>query len=544
MVELTPEILETFKEYIEPLYEQTLIKKDLFIQYVLANLEYYLDLDIGELVTITEIIDHEFIDYTENLYEHDNIDLNYFNDKLDDLFPTLDFIDKQAVETDIIRIFEGKYNVKDETEITEDEICETKEEPIDITIGIEYISSLNEDFTKHIESIFEVLFPENGELMTLLWSSAVSTVRGEANIVIIEGNSGEGKSVLMEYVLDFIPEKYIIRLNKATLPALLTRTYEEGSNYLDKKIIYLGDLGSRKTWEESDELRTVLRILLTDKHWAREITDYKETEGKVSEKVVLNEELIGSPAMWFTTVISERDDQDNDRSIIGTVDLSKSDKVIDRIQHLRNKQSQTSRDINELLREKIPIVHSVFESLIRAREEVIIPYRVADFKYRFRDSKKIVDLTTLLALVNKDRRQRYGEFILPSKSDMIQVLGLLEKGSGNMKDLTNKRLSQIFKEYEYNQFTRNDAMAVKGFNDVYSRSDVMYNDLIRPAIKEGIIEQCIEVGERGAKLYKFIDAPHSQLKTYNMPEIDYGMLEYEYGKYDITEPNISDKAEA
>lgn len=418
------------------------------------------------------------------------------------------------------------------------------DEVIDTQIGIDYLSNLDEDFSKHLESIFEGLFPENGELMALIWSSAVSTVRGEANIVIIEGNSGEGKSVLMEYVLDFIPEKYIIRLNKATLPALLTRTYKEGSDYLDKKIIYLGDLGSRNTFEESEELRTILRILLTDKHWAREITDYKETKDNISEKVVLNEELIGSPAMWFTTVIAERDDQDNDRSIIGTVNLNKSDQIIDLIQHLRNNKSKTTLRIKALLEEKIPIVHSIFESLVQSEDEVIIPYRVADFKKRFRDSKKIVDLTTLLALVNKDRRGRYGEFILPGRSDISQVLGLLEKGSGNIKEITNKRLNQIFKEYEYNQFNRNDVMVIKGFNDVFSRSDVVFRELIRPAIKEGYIEECEELGERNAKLYQFVQAPQSQLMTYNVPEIDYAMLKSEYGNHEFLEPVILEKAEA
>ncbi len=550
MPKITPETLKEFKDLIEPIYNDIydyLDKLD-FDEYLIRGLYRY-RFNYEEIQTTINTI-------SPNKYQETGIisilDPNTPKEKinLDKLLHNTPPEIRDNILNEIGRIFEQPttgaeaQSIKDriEKELPRipdysdilNDIPET--ETIDTTIGREYISKLDKDLSKELESIFEDLFPANGGLMAILWASAIATVRGNPNTVIMEGSAGEGKTALMEYVLDFIPEKYIIRLNKATLPALLTHTHTKGSDYLDKKIIYLGDLGSINAWEESEEVRNVIKILQTEGKWSRELTEYIETEGKGSEKIVLREELIGKPTMFYTSVSNLREEQEDDRSIIGTVNLNKSDEIIHRIQHLKNPESNTSRRISKLLKEKIPIVHSIFEGLVNTNESVVMQYKLADFKLAFRDSKRIIDLTELLTLINKDRRDRYGKYILPNESDIKQVITFLNKGS-NHKQLSEanlKYLRKIFKEYEQKEFTKKDVLLIKGLKDPFNDKVRNLTDrLLLPAIKHGYIIETDRVGDRGAKYYKIIKEPEITLDTCFIPNPNYDILKQEYGEHEI-----------
>jgi hypothetical protein len=418
----------------------------------------------------------------------------------------------------------------------------TINQPSDIGVtsdlGIEYIKESGKTAGKILEEVFEELIPGNGKLATMLWAGGVATVKGDPNIEALLGNPGEGKTVAMEHILRFIPENYIIRLNDVTIPALMTDTHEKGSNYLDKKIVYLGDLGATTAWEDSAHARKVLRILLTDGRWSRKKHIKIDIGEKVSKDAVIHEELTGKPAMWFTTVREDGDDQDKDRSIIATLNMDKERDIIYLITHM-NKKSRTGDKLRNLLNEFTPIIQSIFQMLVECDEEVIIPWDISELEFKFRDSARIVSLTCMLALINKEHRKQYGSYILPDDEDLIDVLSFLDKGTSSLNERVMKRLLQIWGEFRGGLFTRKDVMVLPGMQDVYSRDDKMYTKVLRPAIKAGILRE--NTGDR-TYTYEFEMKPTNQPTKRDVPSHDYDMLEYEYGDCEIKDyeylPNL------
>lgn len=444
-------------------------------------------------------------------------------------------VDKLGIPT-LVDPTGGKYNISFQDFV--DEIIP----PATFSVGVsgdegrKFLENNPMEISKKLEEVFEILVPGNGKLASLMWASAVATVKGQPNIVTILGNPGEGKTVLMEYVLKFIPDNYIIRLNDVTIPALMTDTHELGNDYLDKKIVYLGDLGASNAWEDSADARKVLRILLTDGHWARKKHTKMDVAGsRVAKDAVILEELNGKPAMWFTTVKEDGDDQDKDRSIIATTNLSKEKDIIYLIQH-KDKDSRTGRKIRRILEEYVPVFQSVFQALIDSDEEVIIPWDISELEFRFRDSSRLVNITSLLGLINQNHRNRYGPYILPSDNDLLDVLTMMEKSGSELNERIMKNLRIMWKKFGTNEFTRADAMALDGFTDVYGKSDRLAAKLLTPAINAGFIQQ-VDGGNGRAIIYEFFDEPTHNISVRNIPKYDMEMLKYEYGDHEITTPN-------
>lgn len=409
-------------------------------------------------------------------------------------------------------------------------------------LGHSFLEETEMEVSLRLEEIFEELMPGNGKLMSLMWASAVATAKGNPNIVTILGNPGEGKTVMMEYVLKFIPDNYIIRLNDVTIPALLTDTHDLGPDYLDKKIVYLGDLGAVNALEDSADARKVLRILLTDGHWARKKHTKIDIPGsRIAKDSVIHEELTGKPAMWFTTVREDGDDQDRDRSIIATPNLKEEKRIKYLIQHL-NKDSRTGRKIKQILEDNIPVIQSLFQALVETDAEVIIPWDISEMEFKFRDSARIVNITSLLGLINMQHRNRYGPYILPGDNDLLIVLDMLDKSSNDLSELVVKRLKQIYDKYgEEAEFTRQQCMRLPGFTDAYGRSDKMAPHLLDPAIEAMILTETTpdDAGRTTPKTYQFLQEPKTSFSKTDLPEYDMEMLEWEYGEHEITEVSQS-----
>lgn len=398
--------------------------------------------------------------------------------------------------------------------------------------GQRYLENAKKPLNTILTRIFEVLFPGNGKQAMIIWASAVATVRGQPNAVIIRGNPGEGKTVLMEYILQFIPKRHIVRLNDVTVPALMTDTHEKGEDYLDKKIVYLGDLGDRNGFEQSLQARKVLRILQSDGYWSRKLTERVEVAGQ-TEKQVIKEILRGHPAQWFTTVREDADMQDIDRAVVTTTDLTHEAKIKYIIQHI-NKNNVTTRRINKMLSYKY-IIHSIFEYLITQQEEVIIPYNTATLEYKFRDSGRIKEITELLARINGVHRERWNGYILANDEDLRTTLIFMEKGSGELNETVMKRLREMFKHYGLEKkFSRSDVQTM--FPDTFSRPEIAYKMVLKPAMDAMIVYEDKEVKPY---TYEFLVKPEKKYVA-NIPKKDMKMVEREYCREEVVEVELED----
>ena len=87
---------------------------------------------------------------------------------------------------------------------------------------------------------------------------------GNPIIVIVKGDPGTGKTQITSIIKDSIPERHIIKLNNATESSLFGRGNIEGTNYPDKKIFYLGDLGDKNAMTHTAPYRKHIRELLSD----------------------------------------------------------------------------------------------------------------------------------------------------------------------------------------------------------------------------------------------------------------------------------------
>lgn len=74
---------------------------------------------------------------------------------------------------------------------------------------------------------------------------------GKPIIVIVKGDPGTRKTQITSSIKDSIPTKHIIKLNNATESSLFGRRNIEGTNYPDKKIFYLSDLGDKNAMTHS-----------------------------------------------------------------------------------------------------------------------------------------------------------------------------------------------------------------------------------------------------------------------------------------------------
>lgn len=396
-------------------------------------------------------------------------------------------------------------------------------------MGKKEFNKLDKPLSQQLTEIFEILMPGNGEIATIFWASAVATVQGNPNMGIIKGNQGEGKTVLMDYIITFIPERYVERINDATEAALFDNT--KPMNYLDKKIVYLGDLGDKRGFEKTLSARKVLRTLQTDGHYSRKIKEKQKDEHGVQNWTTIYEELIGKPAMYFTTVREDADMQDQDRAIIATTNLEKADEIKYIIQHI-GKNSKTGKKIKETIEIWKPKLQAIFEYLVSQQLEAVIPYNLQDMNYKFRDLNRLVTLSEMMAIINQKFRKRYDDFILVEKEDIELIAKFLNEGTGQLSQVVLKRLTELYDKYtDKRSFTRDDVVSL--FPDTYSSlpggTSNAYRDILKPAIDVKLIT---EDKSQRPYIYIFFGGFKEKIneKQFNLdlPEIDAYMLQKEY----------------
>lgn len=394
-------------------------------------------------------------------------------------------------------------------------------------LGEKTLKEFDGDVSNRIIKIFDRLHPGNGKNIFLGWLSLLSSIMSTPIIVIVKGDPGTGKTQITEIIKDAIPKDYIIKLNNATESSLFGKANILGPNYPDKKIFYLGDLGDKNAMSNTAPYRKHIRELTSDGETTRELSDTnKPTKGP---RPVLSERLTGYPTMIYSTVRDgEIEQQETDRAIEITPDLSKIQKIKEIILFYEDPTAKISKEIESIKNEWFDKLQGIFEYLISSPQKVLLPWDLTKEEYGLRDTKTVASITRKLAMINQKFRDTIEDYIIASPVDLALTLEYVEDGG-----LERSRLQQVYDKHGISHsFTRDDVSAM--FPDSYSGIDggkSAYRSILKPATedfdKDGI-PVLYEDKESRPYLYYFRREPKNDKATFKMPKLDFGSIEKQY----------------
>lgn len=395
-----------------------------------------------------------------------------------------------------------------------------------IELGRRTLESLDGDFSNHAIQIFDKLHPGNGTNIFMGWLASLSSVMGDPIIIIVKGDPGTGKTQITVIIIEGISKDHIIKRNNATESSLFGRANFEGENYLDRKILYLGDLGDKKAMTHTAAYRKYIRILVSDGEVTRELSDVNKP--KKGSREVLDERLTGKPTMIYSTVRDgEIEQQETDRAIEITPNLSKKPMILEIILLGKDPDAKLTKELNALKKEWMPKFQGIFEYLISSPEKVLLPWDLTREEYGLRDIKTVASITRKIAMVNQNTRERIGDYIVAAQSDIILALTYVQDGG-----LERSRLQQVYDEYGIiKSFTRDDVAAL--FPDSYDGlqgGKSAYRAILKSATEDldsNGIPLLYEDTTSMPYMYYFRREPSNEI-NFKIPEINYSLLEKNY----------------
>ena len=395
-----------------------------------------------------------------------------------------------------------------------------------IESGRRTLESMEGDFSDRAIQIFDKLHPGNGTNIFIGWLASLSTVMGSPIIVIVKGDPGTGKTEITVIIIESIPKDHVIKRNNATESSLFSRANFEGENYLDKKILYLGDIGDKQAMSHTAAYRKYIRILVSDGEVSRELSDVNKP--KKGSREVLDEKLTGKPTMIYSTVRDgEIEQQETDRAIEITPNLSKKKMILKIILLCEDPTAELTKELKSFRNEWMPKLQGVFEYLRSSPQKVLLPWDLTKEEYGLRDIKIVASITRKIAMVNQNTRERIGDYIIADPSDIVLALTYVQDGG-----LERSRLQRVYDEYGLSKSFSRDDVAVL-FPDTYDGlqgGKSAYRAILKPATEdldsEGI-PLLYEEKSSPPYMYYFRREPANDI-NFKVPKEDYSLLEEQY----------------
>lgn len=338
--------------------------------------------------------------------------------ELDFDFPILDDEDFEEIEISEI-----------EKEI-EDRRCPTltdeeKKEALDVEAEIKekgiiaYLDSIVDKF--HIGSHKNIYRKHIG---------GFNIIRGKgAYLMGTTAKSGEGKSLEDDIaILKLIPSEYIFKKNQMTLSSF-SRYSEASPYYFDRLIVYFGDLGGRKSFQKVEDVFDVLKTLITEKFFSRDLSEGTSKGGYDTISLTLIVESVGAVYQTVKTdFLGEDFEQYESRSIQSTPFEANSDKILDLIFALQMEDSIEDKAQKEADK-KVMKYHNYLKHLITKDIKIINPF-ISVFKRLVRHSDiDTRDMTQLLEL--------FDGFCVLTYFDCKEVKGKLIASQKQLKTFIN-----------------------------------------------------------------------------------------------------------
>lgn len=162
----------------------------------------------------------------------------------------------------------------------------------------------------------------------LLGAFKVMTGKGSYIFETI-AKAGEGKSLEDEIVFGrIIPKQYIYKVNSITKSSF-TRYADKSEYYFDRQILLFGDFGSKQSFNEMEELLNILKVLITEKEYVRDLSDKNEDGNYSNKQLKLKCESIGGVYSSVINEFTQGDSQLESRTISSTPYGAKEEDVMD-----------------------------------------------------------------------------------------------------------------------------------------------------------------------------------------------------------------------
>lgn len=209
-------------------------------------------------------------------------------------------------------------------------------------------------YVKYLDNLLDKLHIGNHTNIHRKLLGAFKIMKGEGSYLFETiAKAGEGKSLEDEIVFGkIIPKQYIYKVNSITTSSF-TRYSEKSPHYFDRMILLFGDMGSSKSYGSMEELLNILKVLITEKEYVRDLSD-KSDEGKYSNKqLTLKCNSIGGVYSSVINEFTQGDSQLESRTISSTPHGAKDDEIMDfmiLLEYPNSKESKAKKEAEKELK--------------------------------------------------------------------------------------------------------------------------------------------------------------------------------------------------
>ena len=251
--------------------------------------------------------------------------------------------------------------------------------------------------------------------------------------VIGYGESSSGKTYIESVALSLLPSEYIV-FEKQASPASIFNRARDNEHFYDGKIVMYGDMGGQNDRENSQESLDLMKELQSDGELTKPVSVKDESNKWNTEELVLK----GFPALWYTTVPVDIDNQELSRAVIFTPRTDNRDIFNRRGKALSFKRGKT-HDVYNNIKEMSEMVPYMVKHLKDIMEDYIVinPFfdiistMLGQSKFFKRDTDKYTSLLETITVLNFYQNEKFifedgQKAVITSKDDVQLLLSLLE----------------------------------------------------------------------------------------------------------------------
>ncbi len=207
-------------------------------------------------------------------------------------------------------------------------------------------------YVKYLDNLLDKLHIGSHTNIHRKLLGAFKIMRGEGSYLFETiAKAGEGKSLEDDIVFNLIiPKQYIYKINSITTSSF-TRYSEKSQYYFDRMILLFGDMGSKQSFGSMEELLNILKVLITEKEYVRDLSDKAEDGNYSNKQLKLKCKSIGGVYSSVINDFTQGDSQLESRTISSTPNGAKDEEVMDFMILLDYPNSKQSKEKKEAEKE-------------------------------------------------------------------------------------------------------------------------------------------------------------------------------------------------
>ena len=284
--------------------------------------------------------------------------------------------------------------------------------------------------------------------------------------IIGYGEASSGKTFIQQTAASLLPEEFLIH-EKHVSPAALFNRASLDTKFYDGKIVCYGDMGGQNDRDNMQEAIDLMKELQTD-GFLRKPVSVKQGDGRWGVDELT---LEGRPAIWYTTVPSFIDGQEESRAILYSPRTDNRHIFNKRNRLLTLNHGSTYSKFHEIQQKTQIIQHMVLHLREVMTDYIVIdPYYdvisdlLKDSKFYKRDAFKYMALLDAISAINFYHNKKITldngqKALVTSKNDVQLFLSLIEPYWFSISQNVKPKSREV---YEIIRDNINDWKALKG----------------------------------------------------------------------------------